>query len=457
VRILHAIHDFLPRHQAGSELYAFELCRALAATDHVTIVCADFDPSVAHGEVTWRVYNRLPVVEIANNWVCDAFADTYRPPRITEQLAHVLHAVQPHVLHVHNLLNLSFDLPALARARGIRVVATLHDYTLVCASGGQRVHRASNHLCRTIDADRCATCFRESPYHTHIALGRLATNTPAPAVVRAAARRLLRTLPAAAALVTRTVQRAPLFPIDARHIRDRLAAARHVFDAVDLFVAPSRSIAEEFEQLGLERSKIRVSDYGFRPLPPMPSNGQRPTLRIGFVGTLVWHKGVHVLIDAIRELPRNSCELKIFGDPSVHRDYAADLRRRAESLPVTFMGQFDREALGSIYAQLDVLVVPSLWLENSPLVVHEAFMAGVAVVGSRIGGIADLIDSGRNGLLCEPGSVDDLAAQLRTLLTDRDRVAALARQAPPVKTIADDAREWRRIYESVVGAQGSAP
>ena len=58
----------------------------------------------------------------------------------------VLDAVQPHVVHVHSLLNLSFDLPAVARARGVPVVATLHDYSLVCPSGGQRVHRADAHL-----------------------------------------------------------------------------------------------------------------------------------------------------------------------------------------------------------------------------------------------------------------------------------------------------------------------
>ena len=71
-------------------------------------------------------------------------------------------------------------------------------------------------------------------------------------------------------------------------------------------------------------------------------------------------------------------------------EYAAGLRAQAAGLPVRFMGAFDRERTADVYAQIDVLVVPSLWLENSPLVIHEAFMAGVPVVGARIGGIADL-------------------------------------------------------------------
>jgi hypothetical protein len=127
-------------------------------------VCATFDPARPHGSVEWRVVNSIPVVEITNNWICSRFEDTCRPPLITERLASVLHAVQPQVLHVHNLLNLSFDLPAMARAAGARVVATLHDYTLVCPSGGQRLHRADAHVCHTSEPDRCARCFGESPF-----------------------------------------------------------------------------------------------------------------------------------------------------------------------------------------------------------------------------------------------------------------------------------------------------
>src|SRR5262249_34937312 len=109
-------------------------------------------------------------------------------------------------------------------------------------------------------------------------------------------------------------------------------------------------------------------------------------LRIGYVGTLVWHKGVHVLIDAVRALPRDTYELKIFGDPTTFPEYSAVLRRQAAGLPVHFMGGFARDRVSDIYAEIDVLVVPSIWIENSPLVIHEAFMAGLPGVGAPIGG-----------------------------------------------------------------------
>ena len=124
------------------------------------LVCAEYDLTAPHGTIRWRAYEGLPVIEIVNNWESDRFEDTYASPRITAQLEHVLDATRPDVLHVHNLLNLSFDLPRRARARGIATVATLHDYTLVCASGGQRVHVAESHVCAIIDVERCSRCLR---------------------------------------------------------------------------------------------------------------------------------------------------------------------------------------------------------------------------------------------------------------------------------------------------------
>ena len=184
LNVLRAIHDFLPRHQAGSELYAFELCRELQARHHVTVLCADFDGSRPQGQVTWRLHDGLPVLEIVNNWVCDSFAETYRPAFLGERITQILDAVQPDVVHVHNLLNLSFDLPRLAHAANAAVVATLHDYTLVCPPGGQRIHRSANHVCHEIDTERCVRCFGESPFYAQMAVGQIAASLPVPGTLQ---------------------------------------------------------------------------------------------------------------------------------------------------------------------------------------------------------------------------------------------------------------------------------
>jgi glycosyltransferase involved in cell wall biosynthesis len=241
-------------------------------------------------------------------------------------------------------------------------------------------------------------------------------------------------------------------PVAAVDIDARMTAARALFAHVDLFVAPSQSLADEYAALGFEASKIRVSDNGFPPMEaPRRSVTRDPAapLRIGFAGTIVWHKGVHVLLEAVRQLPSKAYELHIHGACDVAPDYVADLHRLAAGLPVVFHGGFDRSETAEVYAGLDVLVVPSIWLENSPLVIHEAFQAGVPVVGSRIGGTADLITDGCNGRLYDPSSAQALAAVLQSILGDRQQLASWAARLPAVKSIDDNAREWERVYEEV--------
>ncbi len=447
LNILHAIHDFLPRHQAGSELYALALCRQLQIRHHVAVLCAEYDPSRAHGSLDWRMEEGIPVVEVANNWVCDSFADTYRSPLIGRRIEQVLDAVRPDVVHVHNLLSLSFDLPALARRRGIPVTATLHDYTLVCPSGGQRIHRAEEHVCHRIDVDRCARCFPESPFSQQMAVGRLATSTRSSSVLPGVAKAAVRTLPSKlVGRVAGALGRGASPSVTPRDIFTRLDAAREVFEQVDVFVAPSASIAREYEQLGVDPAKLKICDYGFQPLARAKATSPSGPMRIGYVGSLVWHKGVHVLLDAARSFPESGWSLEVFGDPAVAPDYVDRLRTMAAGLPVRFHGAFARDRAAEVFSQLDLLVVPSLWIENSPLVIHEAFMAGVPVVGARIGGVADLIRHGVDGVLYEPTDAGALGAAVTQLVRAPDRLRELGAAAPEVRSMVEDASWWEEMY-----------
>jgi glycosyltransferase involved in cell wall biosynthesis len=237
--------------------------------------------------------------------------------------------------------------------------------------------------------------------------------------------------------------------VSAADIRRRLAYARHVLETIDLFVAPSASMADEFVRLGASPDRMEVSDYGFVPMraPAERRRAGSEPLRIGFVGTLVWHKGAHVLVEAARTLT-GSFEIHIHGDTKVFPDYAAGLRKVAGA-PITFHGGFDRDRVEEVYRDLDVLVVPSLWPENSPLVIHEAFMRRVPVVAARIGGVPELVRDHINGLLYDPFSTQALHACLQRLIDDRGLVQTLASGAPAVKTIEDDAREWEVRYRKV--------
>ena len=454
-RLLHVVHDFLPRHRAGVEIYAATLCRELARRHHVTVLTTDYDPAARHGDLTWRVHDGLPVVEIRNNWTGGTFEASYRSDAINERIDQVLDVVQPHVVHVHSLLNLSFDLPAIARRRGIKVVTTLHDYTLVCPSGGQRLHRAEAHVCHDIDEHRCARCFPATVFQTKLTVGRMMHRDGRETLAGQVASWLHRRVPRLTkAVADRAATMAPV-TVAADDIVRRLDAAKRAAADMNLLVAPSASLAAECHRLGVAADRIAVSDYGFVVSGPTRPSGQPvpvtgTPLRIGYVGSLVWHKGVHVLMGALRLLPPERVRLFVYGDPALDPDYAAALRAEANGTPVEFCGSFEPAHGAEAYATLDVLVVPSLWLENSPLVIHEALMAGVAVVASAIGGIPGLIRHDVNGLLVQPGSVEALAAALDRLIVDRELLDRLRRAPHGIKSIEEDAAEWDERYAQVL-------
>ncbi|MCK7581191.1 MAG: glycosyltransferase [Chromatiales bacterium] len=152
--------------------------------------------------------------------------------------------------------------------------------------------------------------------------------------------------------------------------------------------------------------------------PAVRVEGRLSPVRIGFVGTLVWHKGLHVLLEAARELPAGAYEIEVWGALDTFPDYTASLRAMARGLPVRFCGAFHNGQGADVYSRFDLLVVPSLWPENSPLVIHEAFMAGVPVVAARIGGIPELVTDGVNGVLYDPASPAALADALRGLILE---------------------------------------
>ena len=372
---------------------------------------------------------------------------------INSRIEQVLETVQPHVVHVHTLLNLSLDLPALARRRGMKVVTTLHDYTLVCPSGGQRLHRVESHVCHDIDVQRCARCFPQTVFHTKLTVGRILRRSSVDAGRRLASS-LQRRLPAVTkALAARAAHVAPV-KVEVSDIERRLVAARSAMAHTQLFVTPSASMADEYRRLGVDPGRITVADYGFPTAAvarPKMARTDGP-LRVGYVGSLVWHKGVHVLAAAVQQLRGAQVEvrLQVHGDPAQDPEYVERLRAATAGASVEFCGTFEPAQRNDIYGNLDVLVVPSLWLENSPLVIHEALMAGVVVIGSDIGGIPGLVRHDVNGLLVKPGSLEALAAALQKLAVDRELLDRLRRDPHHIKRIEDDAAEWEQRYAAVM-------
>jgi glycosyltransferase involved in cell wall biosynthesis len=235
----------------------------------------------------------------------------------------------------------------------------------------------------------------------------------------------------------------------------RLDAVRAAAAEVDLFVSPSEWLRRIFVDSGVvEPARIVVSENGqdvaaFRGAPRARASAE--SLRVGFMGALVPDKGVHVLVEAMNRLESEAgIVASIHGAFDSDPAYAKRLVDAVRNPRLSFAGGYEPWAAPEVLASLDVLVVPSLWWENSPLTIQEAFLAGVPPVVAAIGGMAEKVEDGVNGIHVPPGDPAALADAILRLHRDRALLARLAASRPAVKDIQEDARQLETRYRALV-------
>jgi glycosyltransferase involved in cell wall biosynthesis len=229
---------------------------------------------------------------------------------------------------------------------------------------------------------------------------------------------------------------------------------RQLGTEVDLFLSPSRHLADAMVRFGLPPARVVHCDYGFA-LEHFARRRDLPELarRFAFLGSLVRHKGVHVLLRAFEGMPADA-RLDVCGPLHYDPAYSDALRRLARHPGVRFVGPRDPRDVAGFLAGVDCLVVPSIWEENSPLTVHEAFLAGVPVVASRLGGHPELLASG-GGLLYEAEDPEALRAALLRLYREPGLARRLAASAPPVKGMQEHVAELEALYAGLL--EGRSP
>ncbi len=175
----------------------------------------------------------------------------------------------------------------------------------------------------------------------------------------------------------------------------------------------------------------------------MPPPEPHPGLRFGFIGRLDPSKGIESLITAFLAADLPDAELWIAG--SGKQDYEQRLQGLITDPRIRLLG---RQRPVDFYAQVDVVVVPSLWNDNLPGVVFEALAFGKPVIGSRRGGIPEMIRHGENGLLFEPDAPGELQAALESLRDEALRTRLTAQARPSSAPFMDIAR-WIGEYEAL--------
>jgi len=429
---------------AGAELYTYRLARQLLQAGHrVEVVCVESiaegmpEPHCISGE-----YEGIPVHRLFFNLALSpdpARWEFWNPP-LGAWFGQFLNERQPDLVHFHAGYLLTGSVLEAARAAGIPTALTLHDYWFLCP----RIHlqQPDGSLCGVPDNPaECVWCrltekrrYRLPDQATRGAAGRLA-------------RRFLSRPP---------LDRWSGWAARVEVIRERREKLGRALRQVDVLIAPSQFLKRMFVQRGgLPPDRIRYLRLGLEDGTPRRSvshderNPGRHGLRVGYLGQISPHKGVHVLVEAFRSLGLSdgSCELRIYGDMGRFPRYGERLRRLAQGDPrVRFEGAIENRRVPEVLTDLDVLVVPSIWYENAPLAILEAQAAGVPVLASDLGGMAEMVRHGVDGLLFRVGDPQNLAARLRELMENPDWLPRLRAGIPPVRTLEQEFGELMMIY-----------
>ena len=456
LKLLFVIHDFLPKHVAGTEIYTYNLVKRLAERHDVHLLFCEARHEQERYTVSTGHYENLPYTEVVHNYQWASFEETYRDPRMDDIFRDVLDRVQPDLVHIQHLHYFSIDFIPIAKELGLPVVYTLHEFMLMCARGGQLL-REDMEICERPVPEKCADCIRHQPLADDYgapdrrrAMRRMSDRVPIG--LRDAFERFVG--PAAPAELDDTTR-----PIYTAAAAERLRYLGERMKAVDLFISPSAFLRERFVDVDMiAPDRIIHSDNGF-DLAPFSDYAHRPseTLRFGFVGTIAEYKGVHVLVEAFDAIEDDGVELQIWGDVETFQGYKERLLPMLRNPRIKLRGRFDPKKIADVLADIDVLIVPSLWFENSPLTIHEAWLAGIPVIASDRGGMAELVEDEVGGLHFRLGDAEDLRAKIRRFIDDRTLVDRLRRGLGEVKDIDDNAREIEGYYHDLlVGARPAA-
>jgi glycosyltransferase involved in cell wall biosynthesis len=426
MKVLLVVHIFFPNWRAGTEVYTLNVARKLLERGHeVQLVCYEPSPTnTTEITTTDEIYDGFPVHRISfSHDHPDRLLREYFNSDVEKHLIDYYARIKPDIVHVMHSMHLSAAAITAAKYLGFPVVCTATDFWFVCPT--YRLLRVDNSACPgPVDVGQCIRCY-----------GLLEGDRGNQSLTKAALRRLKR----------RNLS-------DFLRIIDRPRRLRQIISLVDMLIIPNRSTFELLHGNGLRPQRSIVLGFGLT-LPSSVSAAKIPSdkLRLGYIGSFDNGKGPHVALEALRSLPsEHRIELTLYGDPRSNQQYFAALQQIAgQDERIRFAGTFPNEKIGEIFSKIDILVIPSLWYENTPLVLYSAFATKTPVLVSNIGSLAEVVSHGQNGLVFEVGNAADLARQIESLVQDPASFERLRQGIPPVKSIDQNVVELLDIYSAL--------
>ena len=324
---------------------------------------------------------------------------------LTHDLAALLSELRPHVVHLHHYLHLGIETLRVVSnvLPDARIILSLHEFLAICHRQGQML-KNDGRLCERSHPQDCHLCIPDRSPQDYF-------------------------------------------------LRERYI--KSFFALVDRFISPSEFLKQRYVQWGLAPERITVIENGQPPTPPAPWRvvDEDVDTVFGYFGQITPYKGLGILLKAFSRLPedvRRRSRLEIHGGG--YNIFSPDFQRSIEEAlaaapeQVRYAGPYAPEDLPQRMAGVDWVVVPSIWWENSPLVIQEAFRHRRPVICSDIGGMAEKVNNGTNGLHFRVGDPAALAGTLELAITSDRLLSELRAGITPPPTVEDTAEACLRVY-----------
>jgi len=448
VNILLTVHQFFPHFSSGTEVLTLSTARELRRRGHLVEILAGY-PAREMLDDSSRfdhyVYDGFSVHRFHHAYVPmggqqDIMEAEYDNTFVAGWFRDLVARLKPDFVHFFHLSRLSASLVDVCVAQKIPTVLTATDFWFICPTSQLRL--PDDGLCQGPSL-WSINCIRHiSKLHQPASVSAALERTPAPLL--------------AAGLSILRLSGSKKWPAG-NHALALTRRASHLasrINKINRVLAPTRLMAQLLTANGAEAGRVSVCPYGIAlehsRSSQRPARTEGQPLRIGFIGTLYDHKGAHVLLEAVASIPKARVTVDIYGRLEDFPEYTNRLKGiAADDERIRFKGTFLNSEIASIFEQLDVLVVPSVWYENTPLVIHSAQAFCCPVIASDLGGMSESVRDAKDGLLFEPGNSAELGRLINRLADDPSIVATLSTGCRPPRTAEDYVDELERIYADV--------
>ncbi|MEZ4867717.1 MAG: glycosyltransferase [Caldilineaceae bacterium] len=443
MNILLGSHGFPPNQAGGAEWRTYRTARWLAERGHSVQVLAVDDSNwgnVGERRLTDETIDGVRLRRLSyrlNQSLGEA--GEFNNPIVYQTIADLLSENRFDLFHLISGVRMTGSAVQAAHAQQVPAIVTLTDFWFLCPR--VTLLRRTGEVCRMPEEPvECALCLLNE--QRRYRLPHLATKGGTTAMLK-------QTWPLIDRLGLTRVKPVQELMVARRNFLAKTLALFHKI------IAPSAFLANLFQAHGASREQIALIRQGVNIRPEMQRPRYQPhcPLRFGYVGQLAAHKGVDILIRALRQLPYGTdrVQLVIYGNPAqAWPPFLQQLKEESGGDPRIIWGEpFANTEAHKAYEGLDLLLMPSIWYENSPNVILEAFACGTPVMTSDLGGMAELVKHEVNGYLFEPNSVHSLKKALQAVIERPEQLINWRHQIPPVKSVNDEMAEMEAIYQQV--------